>query len=58
MEHKPHEGAAAAVLVVHLKWLLSVTLPAFVTRGRRLLTVLHLLSCGESLLKSVRGRAD
>jgi hypothetical protein len=26
MEHKLHEGAAAAVLVVHLTWLLWVTL--------------------------------
>ena len=44
MEHKLGEGAAAAVLLVHLTWLLWVALAAFVTRGRRLLSVLHVLS--------------
>lgn len=39
-----HEAAAIAVLVVHLAWLLWVTLAALVTRGRRSLTVLHVLS--------------
>jgi Protein of Unknown function (DUF2784) len=44
MEHKLHEAAAAAVLVVHLIWLLWVMLAVLVTRGRRSLTVLHVLS--------------
>src|SRR5919204_396652 len=44
MEHKLHEGAATAVLVVHLTWLLWVALAALVTRGRRSLTVLHVVS--------------
>jgi hypothetical protein len=58
MEHKLHEAAAAAVLVVHLAWLLWVILAALVTRGRQSLTVLHVLSLvWEALSKSVRGRA-
>jgi hypothetical protein len=44
MEHKLHEAAAAAVLVVHLTWLLWVILATLVTRGRQSLTVLHVLS--------------
>ena len=44
MEQTFHEAAAAAVLVLHLIWLLWMILGALLTRGRRLLTVLHVLS--------------
>jgi hypothetical protein len=43
MEHKLHEAAAAAVLVVHLTWL-WVILAALVTHGSQSLAVLHVLS--------------
>ncbi|MGH9652349.1 MAG: DUF2784 domain-containing protein [Bryobacteraceae bacterium] len=49
----PFAAAAAAVLCIHLAWILWTIFGAFVTRGRRFLTGFHLASLAWGIIVEV-----